>query len=263
MGRNTSLRAPARSAVRGRDRRHHGRSAGASGVRRGERRHPFCDDGAGRARQGRARVVDGRRRSARTRRRGGDAGSRFGRSAIEVDGVARRRRGDRLAGAHRHPADGRGQRADGGRGSGAGPPRVPGGDGQARRSPTSATVQVDAWPAGHFGQAGEDERRLAARSSLRAAAARRQRVGPPGRRRDRAGRPQQARGAAGRRPRGGADPAGERQLRRRRRRAAARRHRPARDHSAAGRRVHASRAGSCAGSAGRCTSASPPARVWC
>ena len=100
-------------------------------------------------------------------------------------------------------------------------------------------IQVDAWPAGPLRRARGVGRRLRARRRVRPAAARRQRVGAPGRRRDRARRPQPARGAARRRPRRRADPARERQLRPRGRRPAARRHRAARDHAA--RRARASR----------------------
>ncbi len=134
----------------------------------------------------------------------------------------------------------------------------------ARRGVTDPdTIQVDAWPAGHFGQAEESQRRL-------------------------------GRGVAFVRPKPGdsewAHPvdgvialvdlntlevlrvddhgvvpippesgnfdvaaAG----------AAARRHRAARDHPARRPRIHRRGPGWCAGSAGSCTSASRRARAWC
>ena len=102
-------------------------------------------------------------------------------------------------------------------------------------------IQVDAWPAGHFGEPDDDGRQAEPLRRLRQAAPGRQRVGPPDRRRDRVRRPQPPRGAARRRPRRRADPARERQLRCRRRRAAARRHRGARDHPARRPWIHARR----------------------
>ena len=141
-------------------------------------------------------------------------------------------------------------------------PRVPGGDGAARRDR-------------HGHRAG---RRLAGRplrpgrgdgpaavpgGGLPEAGAGRQRVGASRRRGDRAARPEHARGAAGGRPRGGADPARERQLRRRRGGAAARRHRAASDHAARGPRLHPRGPPAARGSAGSCTSGSRRARAWC
>ena len=86
----------------------------------------------------------------------------------------------------------------------------------ARRGVTDmGTVQVDAWPAGHFGPDEETGQRLCRAVAFLKPAPGDSEWAHPVDGRDRAARPEHARGAAGGRPRGGADPARERQLRRR------------------------------------------------